>query len=57
MLPIQQGEYHLTLPSDTYSLYDARRAGQVRRRREALAYARRELGRAVADLLGQAVFQ
>lgn len=38
------GEYHLTLPPDTYPLDDARRADQVRWRRDALAEARRELG-------------
>jgi len=40
------GEYHLTLPPDTHPLDDARRADQVRWRQDALAEARRELGRA-----------
>ena len=40
------GEYRLTLPPDTYPLDDARRADHVRWRREALAEAQRELGRA-----------
>jgi len=40
------GEYRLTLPPDTYPLDDARRADHVRWRRDALAEARRELGRA-----------
>ena len=40
------GEFHLTLPPDTFPLDDARRADQVRWRRDALAEARRELGRA-----------
>jgi len=40
------GEYHLTLPPETYPLDDARRADNVRWRREALAEARWELGRA-----------
>ncbi len=40
------GEYHLTLPPDTYPLDDARRADHVRWRRDALAEAQRELGRA-----------
>ena len=40
------GEYHLTLPPETYPLDDARRADHVRWRRDALAEARRELGRA-----------
>ena len=38
------GEYHLTLPPDSYPLDDARRADQVRWRRDALVDARRELG-------------
>ncbi len=37
------GEYHLTLPPDTYPLDDARQADHVRWRRDALAEARREL--------------
>jgi len=40
------GEYRLTLPPDTYPLDDARRSDHVRWRRDALAEARRELGRA-----------
>ena len=40
------GTFHLTLPPDTYQLDDARRAGHVRWRQEALAEARKELGRA-----------
>jgi len=40
------GEYRLTLPPDTYSLDDGRRADHVHWRREALAEARRELSRA-----------
>ena len=40
------GEYHLTLPPETHPLDDARRTDNVRWRREALAEARRELGRA-----------
>jgi len=40
------GEFHLTLPPDTHPLDHARRADQVRWRREALVEARRELGRA-----------
>lgn len=40
------GEYRLTLPPDTHPLDDARRADQVRWRRETLAEARRQLGRA-----------
>ena len=40
------GEYHLTLPPDTYPLDDERRREHVRWRRDALAEARRELGRA-----------
>ena len=40
------GEYHLTLPPDAYPLDDGRRADHVRWRRDALAEARRELGRA-----------
>jgi len=40
------GEYHLTLPPDTYPLDDGRRADHVRWRREALAEAQRELRRA-----------
>ncbi|MDE2843120.1 MAG: hypothetical protein OXN21_07040 [Chloroflexota bacterium] len=40
------GEYHLTLPPDTYPLDGARRADYVRWRRDALAEARRELGKA-----------
>ena len=40
------GEFHLTLPPETYPLDDARRADHVRWRQEALAEARRELERA-----------
>ena len=40
------GEYHLTLPPDTYPLDDAHRADHVRWRREALVEAHRELSRA-----------
>ncbi len=40
------GEYRLTLPPDTYPLNDGRRADHVRWRRDALAEARKELGRA-----------
>ncbi|MYC33284.1 MAG: hypothetical protein F4X64_08920 [Chloroflexi bacterium] len=40
------GEYRLTLPPDTYPLDDARCADHVRWRRDALAGAQRELGRA-----------
>ena len=40
------GEYRLTLPPDTYPLDDARRTDQVQWRRDAVADARRELGRA-----------
>jgi hypothetical protein len=39
-------EYHLTLPPETHPLDDARTADHVRWRQEALAEARRELGRA-----------
>ena len=39
-------EFHLTLPADTYPLDDGRRADHVRWRRDALAEARKELGRA-----------
>ena len=39
-------ELHLTLPPETYSLDDARRAEHVRWRREAMAEARRELANA-----------
>ncbi len=40
------GDYRLTLPPDTYPLDDGRRADHVRWRRDALAEARKELGRA-----------
>ena len=40
------GEYRLTLPPDTYPLDDGRQADHVRWRRDALAEARTELGRA-----------
>ena len=40
------GEYRLILPPDTYPLDDGRRADHVRWRRDALAEARKELGRA-----------
>ena len=40
------GEYPLTLPPDTYPLDEGRRADHARWRRDALAEARRELGRA-----------
>ena len=40
------GEFRLTLPPETYPLDDARRADQVQWRHDALAEARRELGRA-----------
>ena len=40
------GEFHLTVPPETFPLDDARRADQVRWRRDALVEARRELGRA-----------
>ena len=40
------GEFHLTLPSDTYPLDDARRADHVRWRRDALAEAQKELRKA-----------
>ena len=40
------GDYHLTLPPDTFPLDDGRRADHVRWRRDALAEARKELGRA-----------
>ena len=40
------GEFHLTMPPETYPLDDARRADHVRWRREALAQAGRELSRA-----------
>ena len=50
------GEYDLTLPPETYPLDDGRRANHVRWRREALAEARRELGRAKrARLLRRAI--
>ena len=45
------GEYHLTLPPDTYPLDDARRSDHVRWRRDALAEARKELGRARRALM------
>lgn len=45
------GEHRLTLPPDTYPLDDARRAGHVHWRRDALAEARRELGRAKRERL------
>ena len=40
------GEYHLTLPPETYPLDESRRKDHARWREEALAEARRELGRA-----------
>ena len=40
------GEFHLTMPPETYPLDDARRADHVRWRQEALAQAGRELSRA-----------
>ena len=40
------GEFHLTLPPETYPLDDARRADHVRWRREALAEARQKLAKA-----------
>ena len=40
------GEFHLTLPPDTYPGDDARRADHIRWRRNALAEAQRELGQA-----------
>ena len=40
------GEFHLTMPPETYPLGDARRADHVRSRQEALAQAGRELSRA-----------
>ena len=40
------GEFHLTLPPETYPLDDARRADRIRWRQETIAEARRELGRA-----------
>jgi len=40
------GEYHLTLPPDTYPLDDARGADHVRWRRDVLAEAQKELRRA-----------
>ncbi len=40
------GKYCLTLPPDTYPMDDGRRADHVRWRRDALAEARKELGRA-----------
>ena len=40
------GEFHLTLPPETFPLDEASRADQVRWRNDALAEARRELGRA-----------
>ena len=50
------GEYRLTLPPDTFPLDDGRRADHVRWRRDALAEARKELGRAKrARLLRRAV--
>ena len=50
------GEYHLTLPPDTYPLDGARRADYVRWRRDALAEAQRELGRAKRARLLRRVF-
>ena len=50
------GEYHLTLPPDTYPLDDGRRADHVRWRRDALAEARRELGWAIRARLLRRVF-
>ena len=43
---VMLGEFHLTLPPETHPLDDARRADHVRRRRQALAEARRELAKA-----------
>ncbi len=40
------GEYRLILPPESYPMDEARRADHLRQRREALAEARRELGRA-----------
>ena len=45
MSPEMLGEFHLTLPPETYPLDDARRADHVRWRQEALAQAGRELSR------------
>ena len=50
------GEYRLTLPPDTYPLDDSRRSDHVRWRRDALAEARRELGRAKRARLLRRVF-
>ena len=50
------GEYCLTLPPDTYPLDDGRRADHVRWRRDALAEAQRELGRAKRARLLRRVF-
>ena len=40
------GEFHLTMPPETYPLDDARRADHVRWRQEALSQTGRELSRA-----------
>ncbi len=50
------GEYDLTLPPETYPLDDGRRADHVRWRRDALAEAQRELGRARRAHLLRRVF-
>lgn len=49
------GDYHLTLPPDTYPLDNGRRADHVRWRRDALAEARRELAVPGAPLLRRVV--
>lgn len=50
------GEYHLTLPPDTYPLDDARRTDHVRWRRDALAEIERKLGKAKLAQLLRRVF-
>ncbi len=50
------GKYRLTLPPDTYPLDDGPKADHVRWRRDALAEARRELGRARRAHLLRRVF-
>ena len=50
------GEFHLILPPDTYPLDDTRRVDHVRWRRDALAEAQRELGRAKRVRLLRRVF-
>ena len=50
------GEHRLTLPPDTYSLGDGRRADHVRWRRDALAKTQRKLGKAKLARLLRWVF-